>query len=447
MFKKLSLKLKILAMVVPLVFWLSLVSFYVINDFHEQRIQLDGLAQVTDAFDDFGKLIDALQNERSKSAIYLAKGNVTKADLELHYKDVTEPWIIEVKRMITKELPFKKDDADQMVAIIDTIYSIRPEIQNYGFSVDDMRAAYNSLTKELMLYEGVMTKFYSAKNIEINLVNMTLVESLKDSIGKSRASFTSVFQKNAAISATEVAELVSIRSGVTVIQESPAIEIVPAMKAKVTEILETAEWQELISNMDTIVEKAATGSYGVNAESFNTKMSDINEKLKVVIDSERKKLIQFAEDEAHKAKIYFLSVLIFVLLTLVGISLFCWYVIRELVAKEAQEIIANMSAVRSASMVDNSPVSAMMCDPEGILIYMNPSTIENLKKLQQYLPEKVENLIGKSIDIFHKNPEVQRKIISDPRNLPHKAVISVGPEKLDLLIGLAKKTILLILSH
>jgi len=41
--------------------------------------------------------------------------------------------------------------------------------------------------------------------------------------------------------------------------------------------------------------------------------------------------------------------------------------------------------------------------------------------------------MGQSIDIFHKNPEMQRRLLSDPSNLPHRAKIKVGDETLDLL--------------
>lgn len=105
-----------------------------------------------------------------------------------------------------------------------------------------------------------------------------------------------------------------------------------------------------------------------------------------------------------------------------------WSVITEKLALE-QEM------TRKNEMVEKSPVNTMMASPDGELIYMNENSKLTLKKLEQYLPEKVEHLIGKSIDIFHKNPAHQRKIISDPRNLPHKAIISVGPEKLDLLVS------------
>jgi methyl-accepting chemotaxis protein len=85
-------------------------------------------------------------------------------------------------------------------------------------------------------------------------------------------------------------------------------------------------------------------------------------------------------------------------------------------------------------MVDLSPINTMFSDKAGNLIYMNENSKRTLKQLEKYLPDRVENLMGKSIDQLHKRPEHQRKIISDPRNLPLNSVIQVGPEKLDLLV-------------
>ncbi len=90
--------------------------------------------------------------------------------------------------------------------------------------------------------------------------------------------------------------------------------------------------------------------------------------------------------------------------------------------------------INSDVMLDTAPVNVMMAAPDGNLVYMNKASKDTLKTLQQFLPDKVDNLVGNSIDWFHKNPDVQRKIISDPRNLPHKTLISVGPETLDLLV-------------
>jgi methyl-accepting chemotaxis protein len=89
--------------------------------------------------------------------------------------------------------------------------------------------------------------------------------------------------------------------------------------------------------------------------------------------------------------------------------------------------------------LDALPCNAMFCDRELILRYLNQSSRKTLRKMEQYLPCKVEEIVGKSIHIFHKNPPNVEKVLGagghgGHHKLPHKAVIEVGPEKLDLEI-------------
>src|SRR3954468_12501721 len=44
-------------------------------------------------------------------------------------------------------------------------------------------------------------------------------------------------------------------------------------------------------------------------------------------------------------------------------------------------------------------------------------------------------MIGQTIDVFHKAPEHQRRLLADPRNLPRKATITVGPEFFELSVS------------
>ncbi|MCH8074745.1 MAG: PAS domain-containing protein [SAR324 cluster bacterium] len=89
---------------------------------------------------------------------------------------------------------------------------------------------------------------------------------------------------------------------------------------------------------------------------------------------------------------------------------------------------------RVTNMMENSPVNVMMGNLDHELIYLNPKSVETLKTIETYLPCKVEEMIGRSIDIYHKDPSYQRGILDDPKNLPRQAMIQVGPETLDLLV-------------
>lgn len=97
---------------------------------------------------------------------------------------------------------------------------------------------------------------------------------------------------------------------------------------------------------------------------------------------------------------------------------------------------ADRESARLMQMIDSMPINIMTCDPETLEIsYINKTSIETLRPLQNLLPVRADNLLGQCIDIFHKNPAHQRAILADPRNLPHKAKIKLGDETLAMEIS------------
>jgi methyl-accepting chemotaxis protein len=93
-------------------------------------------------------------------------------------------------------------------------------------------------------------------------------------------------------------------------------------------------------------------------------------------------------------------------------------------------------AFRLGLMVEEMPTAVMTADVKDFKIaYLNKQSRETLKQIEHLLPVKVDQIVGTCFDIFHKNPEHQRRLLSDPGNLPHHAVIELGEEKLDLQVS------------
>lgn len=88
--------------------------------------------------------------------------------------------------------------------------------------------------------------------------------------------------------------------------------------------------------------------------------------------------------------------------------------------------------------LDALPCNAMFCDRDLILRYINKSSRKTLLTLQQHLPMPVDQMVGKSIHIFHKNAANIDRLLGSragaPHHLPHRAVIELGPVKLDLQV-------------
>lgn len=108
-------------------------------------------------------------------------------------------------------------------------------------------------------------------------------------------------------------------------------------------------------------------------------------------------------------------------------NLVTWNVITEMVQAENKNS-------QYASMINNTPINIILSDTDFNITYANPISLQTLHKIENLLPCKASEIIGKSIDIFHKDPAHQRKILANPKNLPHKAKIKLGEETLDLLV-------------
>jgi len=100
------------------------------------------------------------------------------------------------------------------------------------------------------------------------------------------------------------------------------------------------------------------------------------------------------------------------------------------------KVKADNETKRLIQMVDTMPINVLLADPTDFTItYANQTSIDTLKELQQYLPCQADDIVGQCIDIFHKNPVHQQKMLADPNNLPINAKIPLGEETLDLRVS------------
>ncbi len=104
--------------------------------------------------------------------------------------------------------------------------------------------------------------------------------------------------------------------------------------------------------------------------------------------------------------------------------------------KNGRPVATSMSSEvsRLKAMLENSPTNILMANPDLEITYVNPASLKTLKTIEHLLPVKADKVMGANIDIFHKDPSYQRKILANPKNLPHRANIQIGPEVADLLV-------------
>jgi methyl-accepting chemotaxis protein len=102
-----------------------------------------------------------------------------------------------------------------------------------------------------------------------------------------------------------------------------------------------------------------------------------------------------------------------------------WVDVTEKRLKEEQ-------ASRLQRAVDGAQTAIMMVNRDLVVTYANESTKILLKKHEQamrsvYPSFQADKIVGTCIDMFHKNPAHQRRLLDDPSRLPYEVDIKVGP--------------------
>ena len=92
-------------------------------------------------------------------------------------------------------------------------------------------------------------------------------------------------------------------------------------------------------------------------------------------------------------------------------------------------------AARLANMVEQAPEAIMFADRELKIRYINAASLKALKGLAKHLSVKPEDVVGQSLEVLHKSPEMQRKLLAGPANLPHRANIRLGDETVDMSVS------------
>ena len=94
-----------------------------------------------------------------------------------------------------------------------------------------------------------------------------------------------------------------------------------------------------------------------------------------------------------------------------------------------------LAIMRSA--VDGSSTALMMCDKDRVITYVNPAVVSLLEKrlpeLRKVFPQlDLSKVVGTCIDDFHKDPSLQKRILSDLDNLPYRNQIQLLDIHFDL---------------
>ncbi len=98
-------------------------------------------------------------------------------------------------------------------------------------------------------------------------------------------------------------------------------------------------------------------------------------------------------------------------------------------------VIAERIHERNSAMCDLARVGIMFADMGGVIRYTNEHCKHVLKSIESYIPVRADQVVGSSMDVFHRNPSHQRNLVANERNLPMDVNMKIGPESVNFVVS------------
>ena len=106
---------------------------------------------------------------------------------------------------------------------------------------------------------------------------------------------------------------------------------------------------------------------------------------------------------------------------------------NRMIAARAEVGRRSQEQQRLLGMIEDLPIAVMTADPASLQVnYANRAALSLVRRIEHLLPIRADQLVGSGIDLFHHQPEQQRRLLTDPARLPHTSRSHVGGEILEL---------------
>lgn len=90
---------------------------------------------------------------------------------------------------------------------------------------------------------------------------------------------------------------------------------------------------------------------------------------------------------------------------------------------------------RIQSLVENTPLAIIAADRENRIQYLNPTAQRLLRRLQQVLSVRPDEINGQSVEVLLPSPDRYRRYLTDYRSLPHHTQIVLGSETIEMTLS------------
>jgi methyl-accepting chemotaxis protein len=385
MLNRLSLRAKVLLIVIPLFGTLILSSGIVIVR-EIQRYRATGtLDSALDLVGGISKFVHQAQIERAKSAMFIGK-KITKEVLQQSHEATDS-----AKAVVQSALgQFPEEIAGPLKQVFTELEEARRVVQLDGTTPSEMAKRYIHFIASAVQIEVSASRLVALDGIENRLLGLTILESSKENLGQLRAALVAIVSADRPIGSKEVAKIQNLRTAFRVALQSPALSISKTTSSKIEEILNSQSFGEVSAIIDTVSEKASLGAFGVLADQVFAKTTSLIDQLYAANNTEWHLIDE--EFAAVRKKALLLMILA---TSIAGGMMVISFFLAMVITRRLVEDMSQVSRSLTESVTLSAQVSTELTDSSQELSAAVTEQAESLQETVASL-EEVKSMVSKT---------------------------------------------------
>ena len=326
--KNFSLKMKVFVIFVPLMFLCFVLGASLLFSFYEDKNDANSVISSAEAQMNLSAIVHEFQRERGMSTLFLNK-KLSEDELLGQQKKVNDLVLLFEKNLMEVNFKNKEDELRKFKSMIsETRLGVKNNLTTKEVLGLFAQTISRSILMQVELFENVRFKGFESR-----FMSLTIFEESKENMGKLRASLNGTFAGNVKKEMSDRDLYSNYLSGIVINLESPGLSVSKSGKDKTYEVLNSAEWKNVLDAFKVFSEKYALADYGIDSKIFFKDITSRIDAVYEIIKNEQVLNLNSLKEAASQAQRNFMMLAVFLIFIISCFTIFAFYILNQLVAQ------------------------------------------------------------------------------------------------------------------
>ncbi len=281
--KNIRIKYKLLILgLVPLLFALGFIYIYIDSIIKDTRV-LSSMGDNAKLMTTTSGLIDTLQRERGRTALFLS-GGTTLEDIQ-QFRAATDTRLQAWRQDLLTEQVLDRAAVDRAQTLPQRLNSLRQLYSTPSAAlVQDNIRDYSELVNDLIELQSAIANSRTSRGFGKVMTSVVILETARENAGRLRANMSSLLALDQPLSDQQLQTIIDLNANMTANMTSRGLALPAQLTERLQQLEQSSASQQVDLYFNQVITRAAEGDFGIDSRLFWDAISLQIDDISAIID-------------------------------------------------------------------------------------------------------------------------------------------------------------------